>query len=210
MSQNISSRRKCTPPAAAVILVVLASLALAACGGSSASSSSTSTAPASAKTSTTGRAPGALGGRFTALRECLQKNGITLPKFTPGQRPSPGTRRSFLPQGVSKSQYEAAVKKCGGTGVFANGRNRFGSPAIKQALAKFATCMRANGVNIPNANTTGKGPIFNSKDLNTNGTKFKAAESKCQVDLAGAFRGAPGAHGAPGAPGAGGAPPTAG
>ena len=164
MSQNISSRRRSAPPAAAVILVVLASLALAACGGSSTSSSSTSTATsASARTATTGRAPGALGGRFTALRECLQKNGVTLPKFTPGQRRSPGTHRSFLPKGVSRSQYEAAVKKCGGAGIFTNGRNRFSDPAIKQALAKFATCMRENGVNIPKANTSGKGPIFNSK-----------------------------------------------
>jgi hypothetical protein len=215
MSQNISSRRRHTPMTITILLVVLASLALAACGGSSTSSSSTSTATsARATTSTAGRAPGAtLGGRFTALRECLQKHGITLPKFTPGQRSAPRTRRSFLPKGVNKSQYEAAVKQCGGPGFFAGGRNRFSSPAIKQALAKFSTCMREHGVNIPKANTSGKGPVFNSKDLNTSSAKFKAAETKCRVDLAGAFRGAPGAHGAPGAavtPGASGAPPTAG
>jgi hypothetical protein len=202
-----SSRRKRIPTAAAVILVALASLALAACGGSSPSSSSTTTTTStSASASTTpsnppGKAPGALGGRFAALRECLQKNGITLPKFTPGQRHSPGIRHSFLPKGISKTQYEAAIKKCGGPGVLGVGRGRFNSPAIKQALAKFAACMHENGVDIPKANVSGKGPIFNSKNLNTSSAKFKAADAKCQGDLGGAFRGAPGAHPTPGSPG---------
>jgi hypothetical protein len=186
---------------------MLASLALAACGGSSTSSSSTpATTSASATTapSTTGKAPGAVGGRFAALRECLQKNGITLPKFTPGQRPSPGTRRSFLPKGVTKAQYEAAIKKCGGPGFFAGGKNRFNTPAFKQALAKFAACMHENGVDVPKANTSGTGPVFSSKGLDTSSLKFKDAEAKCRPDLSGALRGAPGARGAAGAP------PTAG
>jgi hypothetical protein len=68
--------------------------------------------------------------------------------------------------------------------------------------------MRENGVEIPKPNTSGTGPIFNSKNLNTSSAKFKAADAKCQVDLEGAFRGAPGAHRAPGS--APGAPPTAG
>jgi hypothetical protein len=205
MPQTISSRRRRIPAAAIVVLVVLASLALASCGGSSPSSSSTSTnTSASTKASSTGKTPGAVGGRFAALRECLQKNGITLPKFTPGQRPAPGTRRSFLPKGVTKAQYEAAIKKCGGPALFAGGKNRFNTPAFKQALAKFAACMHENGIAVPKANTSGKGPIFNSQGLNTSSTKFRAAEAKCRSDLSGALRGAPGVRGAPGAP------PTAG
>jgi hypothetical protein len=203
---TISSKRRRTPTTAAVLLVVLVSLALAACGGSSHSSSTTASTNASATTpsSTTGKTPGATGGRFSALRECLQKSGITLPKFTPGKRPSPGTHRSFLPQGVSKAQYEAAIKKCGGPSVFGSGRDRFNSPAFKQALAKFAACMKENGVNVPKANTSGTGPVFNTKGLDTSSPKFRAVETKCRPDLSGALRGAPGAHGAPGSP------PTAG
>jgi hypothetical protein len=204
-----SSRRRCNPTVAAVLLAVLASLALAACGGSSSSSSTTTNSSTSASSTTTtgatGKVPGGISSRFAALRACLQKDGITLPKFTPGKRPSGAIHGPILPKGVSKSQYEAAVKKCGGRGAFAGGANRFSSAAIKQALAKFSACMRENGVAIPKANTSGKGPIFNAKDLNTSGAKFKTAESKCAKDLGGAFHAGPGAAG--GAPdGPGGAP----
>jgi hypothetical protein len=193
--------------------MVLASLALAACGSSSPSSSgSTATASASATTSTTGRAPGAAAGRFSAFRECLQKNGVTLPKRTPGQRRSPGGgflgggRGAVLPKGMSKAQYEAIVKKCGGPPGGARGfggarGGLFSSPAAKQALARFATCMREDGVKVPAPNTSGKGPVFGSKGLDTSSAKFKAAEAKCASELSGAFRGRPGA-------GAGG-PPSA-
>jgi hypothetical protein len=214
MPQLTSSKRRSSTTAAALLLALLASVALAACGSSSKASSSTTATSASASTSTSattptpGTRPGALGGRFTAVRACLQKSGITLPKFTPGQRATPGQHGPILPKGVSKAQYEAALKKCGGH--FFNSPSHFGGTAIRQALAKFATCMRENGVNVPKANTSGKGPIFNTKGLNTSSATFKAAEEKCRVALTGAFRGAPGAHAGPGtAPGAS-APPTAG
>jgi hypothetical protein len=201
MPQTISRHRRIRT-ATAVLLAVLASLALTACGSSSTNSSSTSATASATKTpSRAGRALGAPGGRFAALRECLQKNGITLPKFTPGKPQSPGTPRSFLPKGVTKAQYEAAIKKCGGPAFFAGGRNHFNTPAFKQALTKFATCMNENGVAIPKANTSGNGPIFNSKGLDTSSAKFKAAEAKCRPDLSGAIRGAPGVRGAPPAAG---------
>jgi hypothetical protein len=213
MPQNRSSKRRPTTAAAVVLLLVLASVVLAACGSSSKSSSTTTSTSASASTTTTGKAPGAGGSRFSALRECLEKDGITLPKFTPGQRPSPTNHGPLLPKGVSKAQYEAAIKKCGGN-FGGGGRDRFDSAALKQALTKFAACMRENGVNIPKANTSGKGPIFDTKGLNTSSATFKAADAKCRTDLGGAFRGAPGAHGGPGSgsgagPGAG-APASAG
>ena len=181
---------------------MLASLVLAACGGSS-SSSPRPTASASASTATpsTGASAQARGrhGRFAALRECLQKNGITLPKRTPGKRPTPGGRAASsaaaaagsYPKGVTRAQYEAALKKCGGSAARlrrAGGARRFSSPAAKKALAKFATCMRENGVNVPAPNTSGKGPIFNTKGLDTNSAKFKAAEPKCQHRPAGRLR----------------------
>ena len=212
MHHMFTSKRRPQPALAAVLLVVLAGLLLAACGGSSTSSTSSTGTSASAapkSTTPTGKAPAGGANRIAALRECLKKNGITLPKFTPGKRPSATTRGAFLPKGVSKSQYEAAVKKCGGRGTFAGGAGRFSSPQVKQALAKVSSCMRENGVAIPKANTSGKGPIFSSKNLNTSSAKFKTAETKCAKDLGGAFHARPGAAGgAPGGPG--GAPPAAG
>ncbi len=54
------------------------------------------------------------------------------------------------------------------------------SPAYKAALTKFAACMRENGVNVPAPNTSGNGPIFNTKGIDTHSAQFKAAEKKCQ------------------------------
>jgi len=204
-----SNRRK--PAAAAVLALLLACLGLAACGGSSKNSSTSTNAAAAASrsgetaTGQAGRAKGELAKRFSALRECLQKNGITLPQRTPGQR-RPGGPGGFLggggagpqlPKGVTRAQYEAVLKKCGGgTGgkFFRAGPGaRFSSPAFKQALTKFSACMRENGVNVPVPNTSGNGPIFNTKGINTSSPQFRVAETKCRSVLIGAFRRGPGA-----------------
>jgi hypothetical protein len=210
MPHSITSKTQ--PALGAILLLVLASLVLAACGSSSSGSSSSksSSASASATTPTTtapGPRPG--GARFTAVRECMRKNGITLPKRTPGQRPSGGFLPGAgggpqLPKGVTRAQYEAAIKKCGGFGGAGrfNGGQRFASPSFKAALAKFATCLRENGVKIPAPNTSGKGPIFDTKGINTASAQFKAAETKCSSVLHGAF-GSPGGRGPSGAGAAG-------
>ena len=132
-----------------------------------------------------------------------------MPARKPGQRPGAGGFLGggggfALPKGVSKAQYEAAIKKCGGfpaRGRFAGGASRFDTPAAKQALAKFAACMSENGVKIPAPNTSGNGPVFDTKGIDTASAKFKAADAKCMKQLFGGFRGRPGAAGgaAPGA-----------
>jgi len=224
MSHTYSNRRKPVAAATVVLVLLLACLGLVACGGSSSSSSSATTATTSASTRTGAKGPNA--GRFTAIRECLQKNGITLPKRTPGQkRPYGGGAGGFLggggpgavgglqlPKGMTRAQYEAALKKCGG-GFAGRGGARFKSPAFQAALAKFATCMRENGVNVPAPNTSGSGPVFDTKGIDTTSAQFKAAETKCRSDLSAAFRRGPGAGGASGGtPGGGsaGAPPSSG
>jgi hypothetical protein len=202
--------------AAAVALVLLfAGLVLAACGSSSGKTTSSATASAStsttAGTSTTGAPKGAGAGRFAALRECMAKNGITLPKRTPGARPRPGAGGFLgggagpqLPKGVTRAQYEAALKKCGGSSAFRGG-GRASSPAFKQALAKFAACMRENGVKLPEPNSSGKGPIFNTKGIDTGSAQFQAAEKKCSTSLRGALGGGAATGGAA-PPGSAGAP----
>ncbi len=191
--------------AAATVVLLLAGLLLAACGSSSNSSSSTGTT-ASASTSTSGATKGPGASRFATLRECLRKNGITLPKRAPGQKRRPGaggllsggTGGPLLPKGVTRAQYQAVLEKCGGP-AFAGRATRTNNPVFKQALAKFAACMRENGIKLPEPNTSGKGPVFNTGAVSTTGTKFKSAEAKCSASLRGAFRGAPGAGARPGA-----------
>lgn len=212
MGQAESSRRGTPPPRVAVSVVLvlaLASVGLTACGGSSKGSTTTNASVATPPNGGGGGASGPTGpagprsGRFKAIRECLRKSGIAPPKPSPGQR-RPGGPGGFLgggrqlPAGVTRAQYEAALKKCGGGLPLAGTRGHFNSPAFKQALDKFASCMRENGVNVPAPNTSGSGPIFSTKGLDTTNPKFRAAEAKCSSDLRNSFRPHPGY--APGGP----------
>lgn len=213
-------------------ILVLACVGLTACGGSSGSSSNAAATAASANGSTgtasTGASstngpstqstsPGAAGKRFGAVRECLQKNGVTLPQRTPGSgAPSggfSGTGGPALPKGMARAQFEAALKKCGGSNFGARfGRNggagfrRANSPIFKAALTKYAACLRQNGIDIPDPNTSGKGPIFSTKGIDTSSAKFKSATLKCRANLVSAFRRPQGARGTAGTP----APPASG
>lgn len=231
MPHPTTRRRK--PAAAAVVVLLLACFGLAACGGSSsttststnaastgsASSGSSSTGTSSTGSSTPARGAGRGAARFAAMRECLAKNGITLPKRTPGSGRPAGAPGGFLgggagaggpqlPKGVTRAQYEAALKKCGGH-VFAGGGGgaRFANnPRFKAALTKYAECLRQNGVNVPAPNTSGNGPVFDTKGINTSSPQFKTATTKCRSALTGAFRRPGGAGG----PAPGGAPPAGG
>ncbi|HEY2719316.1 MAG TPA: hypothetical protein VGI52_06780 [Solirubrobacteraceae bacterium] len=200
----------------AALLILLAGTTLAACGGSSKSQSKPTSSASSVR-------QGQFGARGAALRTCLQKYGVKLPKRKSGERGrgrganpfgagganapgSSGGAPQKLPNGVSRAKLQAAFQKCGGR--FAGGPRGFASAAGRQRFAKFAACMRANGVDLPAPNTSGKGPIFNTKGIDTSSSKFKAADSKCAHELAPA--GAPGpGGGAGGAAGPGGPPGVA-
>jgi hypothetical protein len=204
--RNFKSRKR---PAAA-LAVVLACLGIAACGGSSTGTSSQSKSTTAASATGPAAAPGA---RFGALRKCLQQQGITLPKPTPGQGPGGGGllgggAARQLPKGVTQAQLEAAMKKCGG-GFVRRGQS-VNSPARIQAFTKFAACMRTNGVNLPAPNTSGKGPIFNTNGLSTSSPQFRQAESKCAAQLKGALAGRPPSGGLPPGGGEGAAPGSVG
>lgn len=171
---------------ALALLALGASLVLAACGSSA--SSSTSTTSTSASASTTGASGSS---RFTALRSCLAKQGITLPapsgnrppagSGTPGQGGGLGRPGGLQPpSGVSSTQFQEALKKCGGGN---GGASRLNSSTSKAALTTFVACMRENGVNLPTPNTSDNGPVFNTTGINTASSAFKSAQSKCQSDL---------------------------
>ncbi len=186
--------------------LALGSLGLTACGSSSpkptnaASTSNTSASTSSSQTSAGGPAvqAGSKAGtvthpRFGAVRECLQKNGITLPNPAGGPNRYPGAGiflNRQLPKGVTRAQFQAALQKCAPDhGHFLRqGSPGFRNPAFKQVLAKFATCLRQNGVNVPTPNTSGNGPIFSTKGINTASPQFKAATAKCRGALLGTFR----------------------
>jgi hypothetical protein len=92
-----------------------------------------------------------------------------------------------LPKGVTRAQFEAALKKCGAAGGLSAATGRLNAPSIATALVKFATCLRDSGVSVPEPNTSGRGPIFNTSGLDTSSARFKAATAKCRMDLPGRF-----------------------
>jgi len=188
-----------------LMAAALAVLLLSACGSSS--SSGAGTGSGGKTTAQTGS-----GARSAALRECLEKAGITLPSAPSGNPgsaapPSGGAGGFKPPEGASGSKFQEAIKKCGGGGFPAAGRGNLDSASAKAALTKYASCMRENGVSLPTPDTTGKGPVFSTKGLDTSSQAFKSAQKKCQSDLKGAFgAGAPPSGGPP--PGGGEGPPA--
>jgi hypothetical protein len=69
------------------------------------------------------------------------------------------------------------MRKCG---VKFRRRGFAQSPAAKQALVKFAACVRKHGYNLPAPNTSGNGPAFNRRQVNPNDPKFRTAAGKCR------------------------------
>lgn len=210
MPQTISDKLR--PIGAAALALLLAGLLLAACGSSSSSSSATTASSnASASTTAPGGGAGRFAGRSKALRECLAKDGITLPTRKPGQNNGgPGgllggaAAGPKLPAGVSRAKFDEAIRKCGGTGRFGGFKGRgsqLQSPTYRAALVRFAACMREAGVNVPAPNTSGSGPVFSTKGLDTASASFRTAETKCYPILRSAI--VPPAGGGP-APGTGG------
>jgi hypothetical protein len=210
---------RCRPATGVLSILTLACFGLAACGGSSgtstnAAATSAASTPTSASTSTPAstspsthtststpqpNGQGQVAAGFTARRECLRKSGITLPNPTSAARGGSHTPLGAgvqLPKGMTHAQYEAALRRCGGAG-FLGGGPRLNNPVFTRALAKYAECLRQNGVNIPLPNTSGKGPLLDTSGVKTSSPQFRAATLKCRATLIGAFRGLSPAGGSP-------------
>jgi hypothetical protein len=160
--------------ATAALALALASLALAACGGSSGKSSSSAAGAPTATSSTS--ATGAAAGQPARLRACLRKLGIQVPSSVN----SVADLVAHTPKGVSRAQVVAAVQGCGGIGGgLADVKAPASATAYRQAFVNFVSCMREQGVNLPAPNTSGKGPVVDTKGVDTGSAKYTAAARKC-------------------------------
>jgi hypothetical protein len=93
---------------------------------------------------------------------------------------------------VAATQTASGGGSAGLKGGAAVGRShsagRTNGAALRGALVKFASCLRENGVKLPAPNTAGKGPVFDTKGVNTKSAQFRAAETKCSGVLRAAFK----------------------
>jgi hypothetical protein len=160
-----------------------------ASGGASTGTSTTGTSSTGATTtpggSTTGTTPASSRtARIAAVHTCLTKKGITLG--------SGGLAGAHLPKGMTRQQLLEAFESCG-RGLVGNrsGKSRFkqgfDSARYRAVLTRFAACLRQNGIKIGEPNTSGKGPTFDTKGINTGSPQFKAAVASCRSALRGAY-----------------------
>ncbi|MDE3070304.1 MAG: hypothetical protein KGJ43_06215 [Acidobacteriota bacterium] len=168
MPVPFSSRK--TAPLALILLG--ASLAASACGGSSSNASNRTAATTSASVT-------------SASTAALSTHSTGAPAKRSGGSTSNGQGTSTASSGGSQSTPSnpapAAHNKP------ANTPTHF-SPQLVAALKTFATCIRSQGVNLPEPNLSGHGQVFNDKGINTNSPQFHTALSACEGDLLSVLR----------------------
>ena len=164
-------------------LTTVAVLAVAGCGGSGSGGSAGSPAASAGDE--------AFDGALEFAR-CMRGEGLDVPdpqrgsngmiRIGPGSGPQPGP---------SDPKHEAARKKCerhlqqgGGRAPDAAEKAKF-----QDAFLKYARCMRAEGVNIPDPKPGqgGGGIVFRAGDPSApdlDSPRFKAADEKCRPALA--------------------------
>ncbi len=86
---------------------------------------------------------------------------------------------------------QAAFEKCGarfgggfgGRGGPGNAGGSGGRPSTA-ALRRFVACVRENGYDLPDANTSGDGPVFDGDTVDRDDPAFVRASRACQGYLA--------------------------
>jgi hypothetical protein len=189
---------------AGLAILAIVALFLAACGSSSSSStSSTSSSGAAASASGAGGAGGPA--NRAKLTACLKQHGVTLPNRPPGggYGPPPGARNGGGPPGgggglgggggrFNNPKFRAAIQACGGAAGFRGGQGGFHPSSA--TITTFASCVKQHGYTLPQANLTGKGPVYPAT-IQRN-AKFQSASRACQSILRPAGGGGPPASGA--------------
>ncbi len=110
------------------------SVGLASCGSSSSLANSKST-------TTTGPSPLTR----AAYRNCLASHGFTFPKFNPNAKTAPTT----VPQAVRNAAVAACASLNGGGPGFTISKTQL------KAVQAYASCLKAHGVDVPTATSSG-------------------------------------------------------
>ena len=159
---------------------------LSACGGGSSSNASDS-----GTSSTANAGPGGL--QLTdEQRSCIEGKGVTIPSGGSGGQPPSGGPPSGGANGQDFQKMQQAMQDCGvSIPSGPQGGGNFDPSAMRKQISQYVACVRQNGYDLPNANTSGNGPVFDSSQVNQNDPKFKAASAKCQNLLPSTPQGAP-------------------
>lgn len=139
------------------------------------------------------------------IPQVAPREGATTPDAPPGDDsagPPPGGSRGsggpaagFFGRDLSdaeRKRLEAALEACGGRfggerggpgmpgrGGAAGGQGSAGAPSAA-ALERFVACVRRNGYDLPDANTSGHGPVFDGEAVDRDDPAFVSASRTCQ------------------------------
>ncbi|MDP8967475.1 MAG: hypothetical protein M3N04_02635 [Actinomycetota bacterium] len=160
------------------LTTALAALTLAACGGAGGDDAATKASSAQDK---------ALDGALKFAR-CMRAEGIDFPD--PQKGANGPVRIGGAGQNPEDPRNRAAAEKCGkhlqdgGEAPDAAQQAKF-----QDAFVKYARCMRAAGVDVPDPKPGAGGLLADRRDpgaLDPESPKFKAADRKCHSHLAAA------------------------
>lgn len=176
------------------VLAVLATVLLAGCGSSGGSESS------SEETTASSEQAGGFADISEETRSCLKEKGVELPEPgrggppaggpPEGTPPEGGPTAGGPPQGFGKggAKMKKAFEECGVE--LPQGKPEgppMNSGAFRKSIKEYVACMGESGVELPEPNLSGEGPVFKESEVDREDPKFKAASEKCQSRL-----GAPG------------------
>lgn len=167
----------------AAMAVIPLALTLGACSSSGSNNgiASANGGTASASASSTANA------RDAQLKyaQCLRQHGVDVKDPDPGQP----VRITNNNGSLDMTKLQAAQQACQSYMQQAAPDGGANDPAVHDAMVKYAECMRANGIDMPDPSAGGgiqmKGPAGGSD------AKMQAAQAACQKYLPGAVSGGP-------------------
>jgi len=167
------------PLASALLLLTLLP---AGCGGSGSTSTTTSVHVSSTALGAVGTTVPATGS--ASASGATATTGTSAAGSSTGAATAPSTGTT---PGRSSTGATGAAASSRASTILKNSR-------FQKALSRFAACLRQNGVAIGEPNTSGKGPLFDTKGISTSSPQFKAASAKCRATLFKALQTKPAAN----------------
>ncbi|MCW2990031.1 MAG: hypothetical protein JWM73_625 [Solirubrobacterales bacterium] len=148
--------------------LLIAATAVAGCGGSSSSSGSGTNSSAASQDAAR-----------VKFAQCMRQNGVDVPD-------TPGQGGGGPPAGVSQTKLQAAQTACQKYRQSAFGNVTDAQrQAFQDAFAKFASCMRGQGIDMPTptpgqGRPPGGGGAGGPGGIDRNDPKVQAAQKVCQ------------------------------
>ncbi|MGX6446822.1 hypothetical protein ACVU7I_01950, partial [Patulibacter sp. S7RM1-6] len=91
---------------------------------------------------------------------------------------------------AERKKLQAALKACGGDragGQRAGGRGgrtpNVKDPSYQKAIRAYVACVRKKGFDLPDPDFSGKGPVFDSDEVDQTDATFRKASAACQSTL---------------------------